>query len=110
VNPDVASQAGWEAVASSGVVLPLPVEDTPDQHMRVDDAFNAAAVALVRNRPFDDVLHLTERTHANLIELLEKCPVDSYGDNSYLYRRMVLVVAHHVEHRVQLGDSVGGSN
>ncbi len=101
-SPEAAQQVGWEAVTKSGVTLPLAVADTPEQHLRVDDAFNAAAVELVRDRPFDDILRLTEEAHANLLRLLEQRPADEYVPGAHLYQRMLLVIAHHAEHRAQL--------
>ena len=108
-SPEAGQQVGWEAVTRSGVTLPLAVADTPEQHLRVDEAFNAAAVELVRDRPFDDIMRLTEEAHANLLRLLEQRPADEYMSGTHLYQRMLLVIAHHAEHRAQLEAQVAGA-
>lgn len=101
-SPDDAREVGWRAVADAGVSLPLSVPATPELHMKVDDAFNAGAVVLVRDQSFERVLGLSERAHADFHRLLEELPASDYGKDGYLYRRMVAVIEHHVEHRGQL--------
>jgi hypothetical protein len=68
----------------------------------VDDAFNAAAVELAGDQTFHTVLHLTERAHANLFQLLGQYPASDYRLDGHLCRRMVLILEHHAEHRVHL--------
>ncbi len=101
-GPELAQQLGWHMVARAGIALPLTVRDTAEQHMRVDDAFNAAAVELVRGRPFHDILQMTEAAHANMLQLLAERPASDYEPGAHLYRRMALVITHHAEHRTQL--------
>lgn len=99
---DQAAEVGWREVANAGVSLPLPAQMTPESHMRVDEAFNAGAVALVRDQPFERVLHLTERAHADFHLMLVESPPSEYATDGHLYRRMLLVIEHHVDHRRQL--------
>jgi hypothetical protein len=101
-TPDEAAAIGWREVAGAGVSLPLSVRVTPELHMKVDEAFNAGAVALVRDQSFQGVLHLTERAHAAFLELLVESPPSEYRSDSHLYGRMLLVVRHHAEHRSHL--------
>ena len=89
-------------MARAGVVLPLSTEDTPEEHLRVDDAFNAAAVELIRCRPFQDVLRLTERAHERLLQVLEETPAVEYANDGQLYLRLMRIVQHHAEHRREL--------
>jgi hypothetical protein len=103
---DAARRSGWEVVARSGVALPLATKETPAEHLRVDEAFNAAAVELVRDRPFEDVLQLTEEAHGDLLKILEQAPAQEYGHDRHLYRRLLLIVQHHVEHRAELERQV----
>jgi hypothetical protein len=101
-SAEAARRSGWEAVARAGVVLPLSTEDTPEEHLRVDDAFNAAAVELVRSRPFQDVLRLTERAHERLLRVLEEAPSEEYANDGQLYLRLLRIIQHHGEHRKEL--------
>lgn len=101
LSPGAAHQKGWRAVVRS-VTLPLPVKDTPREHMRVDDAFNAAAVELVHDRPFNEVLRLTEETHHRFLSLLAQRSASDYADDSDLFQRVRLVITHHDEHRSEL--------
>ncbi len=101
-SPDEAKDVGWRAVADADVSFPLSLPMTPELHPRVDEAFNAGAVALVRDQSFDRVLGLTERAHDDFRRLLANTPARDYRDDAYLYRRMVLVIEHHVDHRSQL--------
>jgi hypothetical protein len=109
LSEETVQRSGWGAVARSGVALPLATPDTPETHRRVDDAFNLAAVELVRDRPFPEVLRLTEEAHANLLRFLEQAPAEEYAPDRYLYRRLVLVIAHHAEHRTQLEAQVAAA-
>jgi hypothetical protein len=102
LSPDDSKEAGWRAVAEAGVSLPLSVPLTPELHTKVDEAFNAGAVALVRGQSFGTVLGLTERAHQSFYRLLAETPVSDYSSDGYLYRRMVLVIEHHDVHRSQL--------
>jgi hypothetical protein len=106
VGPDQsreeAREVGWRAVAAAGVSLPLSVPETAELHMKVDEAFNDGAVALVRDQSFDRVLQITEGAHADFRRLLEERPADGYAPDGHLYRRMVLVIQHHVDHRTEL--------
>jgi hypothetical protein len=107
-SAEAARRSGWEAVARAGVVLPLTTEDTPDKHLRVDDAFNAAAVELVRGRPFQDVLRLTERAHERLLRVLEEAPSEEYANDGQLYLRLLRIIQHHAGHRRHLERQVVG--
>ncbi|MGH7868343.1 MAG: hypothetical protein ACREP9_12145 [Candidatus Dormibacteraceae bacterium] len=99
IQPDQAiPEIGWSAVTRAGVTLPLPHPDSPVEHAWVDDAFNAAAIALVEWQSFAAVLDKTEFAHRKLAELLRLKSSADFAPNSYLYRRMKLVIAHHEEH------------
>src|SRR5262245_64790382 len=87
-SAEAARRSGWEAVARAGVALPLSTEDTPEEHLRVDDAFNAAAVELVQGRPFQDVLRLTERAHERLMRVLEEGAAEEYATEGRLLLRV----------------------
>jgi hypothetical protein len=104
-----ARQTGWDVVAGAGVVVPLAAEETPEEHLRVDEAFNRAAVELVRGRTFEDVRRLTEGAHDSLLQFLERAPVEEYGRDHHLYLRLRLIVQHHVEHRTELERQVAGA-
>ena len=99
---DDAIRIGWDAVQAAGITLPLLGDETPEQHASVDDAFNAAAVDLVRGRTFSDVLELTRRSHENLWGLLQRRPAREYAPGHQLHDRVRLIIAHHNEHSAEL--------
>ena len=102
VSPEDARVAGWAAVEQEGFKLPLAVPESDELHARVDDAFNAAAVGLVKKTPFEVVLRKTESAHAELYRRLCERLASEPLPGSPTYRRLLLIIAHHELHSEEL--------
>ncbi len=107
MSPDRARQMGWDAVARAGLTLPLAVPEDDELHARADDAFNTAAVELVKDTPFEVVLAKTEQAHSRLYCILDEHPSTTFVRGDPTYERLLLIIAHHNEHTRELERPAG---
>ncbi|MBE3558892.1 MAG: hypothetical protein IMW89_06665 [Ktedonobacteraceae bacterium] len=105
----LAHVAGWAAQATTRIPqviagsLPVVYIDEA-QHDAVDDAFNAAFIALVGGQSFAQVSATFQQTHHAFVDMLKAQDERHFVPGSYLYERMLAVVHHHLQHAQELEE------
>jgi periplasmic divalent cation tolerance protein len=99
--------AGWAAQATTQ--LPQVISGLPPinyaseaQHSGLDDASNAAFIALIGNQTFEEIVHITHQTHLRFVEMLYAQDEGIFLPGNYVYERMKRIIAHHHQHAQEL--------
>jgi hypothetical protein len=99
--------AGWAAQAT--VQIPQVIAGIPDvtyhndvQHAAVDDAANAAFIALIGDQSFEEVRHIANQTHQRFAAMLGTQSDSIFVPGNYVYERMKRVIDHHLQHAQEL--------
>ncbi len=105
----VAHLAGWEVMATVRVpriaagLAPMELADEAQQTV-MDDAINAAFVALAENQPVEVLCAILRRAYRRDIEILETLDGRFFRPGEYVYERTQGIVEHCHEHAQQLGS------
>ena len=100
--------AGWEVMASVRIphivagMVPLEFEDDARQTV-MNDAINAAFVALIGDQPLDAVCGILRRAYQRNIDLLRSLDEGRFQPGEYVYERTRSAIEHCDEHIVSLG-------
>ncbi len=99
--------AGWAAQATAQI--PQVIAGIPDvayrddvQHAAVDDAANAAFIALIGDQSFEEVRQIADQTHERFAAVLKAQSDNIFVPGNYVYERMKRVIDHHLQHAQEL--------
>jgi hypothetical protein len=103
----VAHMAGWEIMANvriPSVVAGMPPAEYPDETQQtvMDNAINAAFVALIGEQPLDTLSALLRQAYQRTLELLKPLDDAYFQPGQYIYDRTQGVVEHCQEHMEML--------
>lgn len=105
----VAHLAGWETMAQYRVppvaagMAPLEfADDTQNEVM--NEAINAAFVALVGDQPLDTMCGILRRAYQGDVEMLGKLDERFFQPGEYVYERSISAIDHCQEHIEALGQ------
>jgi len=99
--------AGWEVMASvriPRIVAGMPPAEftDPTQQSVMNDAINAAMVALIGEQPLETLCDLLRQTYQRNVELLRSLDDTFFQPGEYVYERTKAVIEHCKEHKEQL--------
>jgi len=102
--------AGWEVMASvriPRIVAGMPPAEftDPTQQRVMNDAINAAMVALIGDQPLETLCDLLRQTYRRNVELLRSLDDTLFQPGEYVYERTKAVIEHCEEHMEQLQDN-----
>ena len=103
----VAHLAGWEVMASvriPRIVAGMPPAEftDPSQQKMMNDAINAAMVALIGEQPLETLCVMLRQTYQRNSELLRSLDDRFFQPGDYVYERTKAVIEHCQEHMQQL--------
>jgi hypothetical protein len=106
----IAHMAGWEVIAAVDmprVVAGMPPLEFADgaQQRALDDAINAALVALLGSQSLEAVCALLRQAYQSNIEFLRTLDERFFLPGAYAYKRWQGTIEHCREHREQLAPA-----
>ena len=99
----VAHMTGWEVMATvriPHVVAGMPPIEFADETQQtvMDNAINAAFVALVGEQPLETVCGMLRQTYQQTVEILRQVDERFFQPGAYVYERTKGVIEHCQEH------------
>ena len=82
--------------------LPPMNYDSDIQHTTIDDDFNVAMIAILGDQSFEQIVHITHKTHQKFVQMLIGLDYDIFVPSNYVYERMRRVIDHHIQHAQEL--------
>ncbi len=109
----MAHVAGWEAHAmalipriQAGVPPMRYVSDV--QHTAVDNAVNAAVIAVLGDQSFDSVRDILRQAYQRDVQMLESLDDGVFVPDNYVYKRVKAAIDHVHEHARELNQRDDG--
>lgn len=103
----IAHMAGWEVIGTVRIprivagMPPLEFADEAQQTV-MDDAINAALIAMIGDQPLEAVCGILRRAYQSNIEFLRTLDERFFQPGEYVYERSKGVIEHCQEHMEQV--------
>lgn len=103
----IAHMAGWEVMATVRIpkivagMPPLEFADEAQQTV-MDDAINAALIAMIGDQPLEAICDILRRAYQSNIEFLQTLDDRFFQPGEYVYERSKGVIEHCQEHMEQM--------